>query len=64
MIRQTGDSLGLDGKPLVELPRLDYNNQLNYVLPDPVQQDKVVKDIKAFIDDLKAVLQLEREKQK
>ena len=36
MIYWTGDSFGLDGKPLVELLRLDYNNQLNYVLPDPV----------------------------
>ena len=64
MIRRTGDSLGLDGKPLVELPKLNYNNQLNCVLPDPVQQDKVVKDVEAFIDDLRAVLRLEREKQK
>ena len=36
IIRQTGDSLGLDGKPLIKLPKLDYNNQLNCVLPDPV----------------------------
>ena len=37
---------------------------MNCVLPDPVQQNKVVKDVEAFIDDLKAVLRLEREKQK
>ena len=36
MICWTGDSLGLDGKLLVELLKLDYNNQLNCVLPDPV----------------------------